>query len=478
MKWTKIMAHRQTNFLFTYPVLAGLSHNFREGLFVWDRDGYTDFIMSTAEIWEESRTLSQRIKTEPQYVDDYRKYSIDVCEGTVRIARQIRDTELVTADDRKLQHQAKQLFEMLEKVGTTIIQTRFDAYEQIKTYARDNHLSPGQLRTLIAPPDLSLLTRSQMKLLKLICDYDDRKLTDDQFEEALDLHAEEYSWVTTDVGFGIPLTKGDLKRQVKQSQRGDNFHEEYEQLTNYANRIAEEKNELLDRLDPPPDVRRLMIALADESFFRQYRRDTYSQAEYYARPLFEEMARRADLALKEIYYLTPDEVSAFLIGNCLPDPSLIQSRIQVGVIFRIHDGQTTLVSGKEVDEIVSLELSDDEQQDFSSWQFVEGEIAFSGKARGIARVVKSEKDLAQVEHGDIFIASQATPNLINRIIDKVTAIVTDEGDITSHAALVAWEHQVPCVVGTLNATKVFRSGEAVEVDAEKSLAERCIVRKI
>ena len=58
-------------------------------------------------------------------------------------------------------------------------------------------------------------------------------------------------------------------------------------------------------------------------------------------------------------------------------------------------------------------------------------------------------------------------------MEKALAIVTDEGGITCHAAIVAREMNKPCVIGTKIATKVFHHGDIIEVDANKG-----IVRKI
>jgi len=51
--------------------------------------------------------------------------------------------------------------------------------------------------------------------------------------------------------------------------------------------------------------------------------------------------------------------------------------------------------------------------------------------------------------------------------------VTDQGGMLSHAAIISRELGVPCIVGTVNATKVFKDGDMVEVDADKG-----IIRKI
>jgi len=52
------------------------------------------------------------------------------------------------------------------------------------------------------------------------------------------------------------------------------------------------------------------------------------------------------------------------------------------------------------------------------------------------------------------------------------AFVTDEGGIGCHAAILARELKVPCVIGTRFATQVFKDGDMVEVDAEKGIVKK------
>ena len=61
----------------------------------------------------------------------------------------------------------------------------------------------------------------------------------------------------------------------------------------------------------------------------------------------------------------------------------------------------------------------------------------------------------------------------NLILRKYKAIVTDEGGVLSHASIISRELKIPCVIGTKIATRVFKNGDLVEVDANKG-----IVRKI
>lgn len=54
---------------------------------------------------------------------------------------------------------------------------------------------------------------------------------------------------------------------------------------------------------------------------------------------------------------------------------------------------------------------------------------------------------------------------------KAAAIITDEGGITCHAAIVSRELNIPCIIGTKVATKILKDGDLVEVNAEKGVVK-------
>ena len=57
-------------------------------------------------------------------------------------------------------------------------------------------------------------------------------------------------------------------------------------------------------------------------------------------------------------------------------------------------------------------------------------------------------------------------------MEKAAAFVTDEGGLTCHAAIISRERRIPCVMGTSIATKVFKTGDMVEVDADKGMVRK------
>lgn len=77
-------------------------------------------------------------------------------------------------------------------------------------------------------------------------------------------------------------------------------------------------------------------------------------------------------------------------------------------------------------------------------------------------------DNKKVKKGDILV-SPMTTSAFMPAIKKATAIVTDEGGITCHAAIVSRELNTPCIIGTKIATQVLKDGDIVEVDANKGI---------
>lgn len=102
---------------------------------------------------------------------------------------------------------------------------------------------------------------------------------------------------------------------------------------------------------------------------------------------------------------------------------------------------------------------------------VKGLIAFKGKVKGTVKIVNSHEDMKDFKEGNVLISINTNPTLMP-VLKICSAIVSDEGGITSHAAIVSRELKKPCITGTKIATKVFRDGDMVEVDANKGIVKK------
>ena len=107
--------------------------------------------------------------------------------------------------------------------------------------------------------------------------------------------------------------------------------------------------------------------------------------------------------------------------------------------------------------------------DISSETELKGEIVLTGLAAspgigfGKVKIVLSLNDLSKVEKGDILVTKMTDPDMVVTM-QKCAAIVTDEGGLTAHAAIVSREMGIPAIVGTQIATTKLQEGEMMTVD--------------
>ncbi len=92
--------------------------------------------------------------------------------------------------------------------------------------------------------------------------------------------------------------------------------------------------------------------------------------------------------------------------------------------------------------------------------------------KGVIKVISSEfnleKQFPKFNKGDILVTQMTTPNYLP-ILRQASGIITDEGGMLSHAAIVSRELNLPCIVGTKNATKVLKDEDLVELNADKGV---------
>jgi pyruvate,water dikinase len=103
-----------------------------------------------------------------------------------------------------------------------------------------------------------------------------------------------------------------------------------------------------------------------------------------------------------------------------------------------------------------------------------------GRAVGRVRVILDADEGGKVQIGDIIVTDLSTPTYEGQPsifpyrtvpsvpIEKAAAIVTDEGGLLSHAAIVCRENSVPSLLGTEGASETLKDGMIVEVDATRA----------
>ncbi|MBW2968309.1 hypothetical protein KY362_07530 [Candidatus Woesearchaeota archaeon] len=100
---------------------------------------------------------------------------------------------------------------------------------------------------------------------------------------------------------------------------------------------------------------------------------------------------------------------------------------------------------------------------------VKGQTGCRGKVRGKVRIVTILKEQGpDFQDGEILVTGMTRPEFVP-LMKRAKAVITDEGSITCHAAIVSRELNIPCIIGTKIATQVLKDGDEVEVDADKGV---------
>lgn len=212
---------------------------------------------------------------------------------------------------------------------------------------------------------------------------------------------------------------------------------------------------------------RFLVSLAQFVIWQKgFRKDVQYHSFYCYEPLFRELARRRkfeDWTITRLLF--PWEVEKF-IRKGKPSASTLAQRRSLSVLI-VRPRRVTIKLGDAARKFwKSLNIP----TDFSQSREAKGQCAFAGHVRGIVTIVQIPADMAKMRNGNILLSQATSPDLLPAM-KKAAAIVTNTGGLICHAAITSRELKIPCIVGTVNATLIFKDGDLVEVDAGKGIVK-------
>lgn len=239
------------------------------------------------------------------------------------------------------------------------------------------------------------------------------------------------------------------------------------ELHHTPNNLAKEKEQVLKQLNLNKKTLELINILSWLTFF-------YEVGERVADYLYKQFLAHLKKIIKnkaeleELTWYDSVTLEKYLEGEKLPNRELEQRK--EFYILKMIKGKWKVLASLKAKRYYQLYLK--EKEIAPSIKEIKGTVACPGKVRGRVKIIITQEDQKKMNKGNILISPMTTPRLMTAI-KKATAIVTDEGGMTAHAAIVSRELNIPCIVGTKIATKVLKDGDKVEVDANKG-----VVRKI
>jgi phosphoenolpyruvate synthase/pyruvate phosphate dikinase len=274
----------------------------------------------------------------------------------------------------------------------------------------------------------------------------------DSIEKHIAQHVRKFGWLFTHHYLGDPMTREDVLFAVGKFLDGS--------LTQESNDEVEEDNPLDVLKAMNPNIARHIGIAQDFAYLRTYRIDIATEGDFYFRVCFDEIAKRMGVTYDDFIHLAVDEITGWF-GSTVNIDTLketIRKRKEYFVTFLVEDNQIYWFEGKENEKSkITKERPDN--------LVLRGKVAQRGKITGRAKVVFCKEEGEKIQDGDILVSPMTTPEMMVAIM-KCAGIVTDEGGVACHAAQISREFNIPCIIGTGDATSLLHDGDLVEILAD------------
>lgn len=425
-----------------------LGYRYQAFLFSFQR-GYGEMSYLKSDLVSVWQRIKKQLQDNPHYLQEVKKkYKHHLAEDAIFFA-ELRTVNLSTASDDRLlfllkrcvqaQTHAVGLGHVVEAIGLEI---EAEFREKLSAAIPDQQNLNSYYSQLIAPSGLSFLAQEEDELRATA------EMPEQDQSLALERHQEKYFWLQNSYTGAREVTIASLRRRLQE-------------LAGSPKRVEVEdvKEELIAQLSLSQELRQMVEIIEFATMWQDERKASVLQTIGHMAHLLAEVSRRVEMSEDILVYLTNQEIQA---ASSMEDfkkyKNTLVERVE-GVYILMNIQGVATVSGKAYQELGTAEKSEDGIQ-----QEIRGSIANRGTAVGKVVVCRDLSSISRVQEGDIVVASMTRPEYMPAL-KKAAAIVTDEGGITCHAAIVAREFKIPAVIGTKVATKVLKDGMMVQVRA-------------
>lgn len=285
--------------------------------------------------------------------------------------------------------------------------------------------------------------------------------------DALDIHVRRWDWVYY-VYAGPAWGRTQFIAHLQELIRTETPAGVIRRRTLEQRALRKERTAYLSRLRGKKNTRRI-IALLEMFIWSKPRRKDYQSRSYRDMEYwYREIGRRTKLPLDLVRSATITQLTALARCNSVARSTLRQQRA-----YHITIGERRSIKvlrGKDA-RAFEKKYVVEETHAINSGTSLKGSTAYPGIVGGTVRLVYGPSDMKKMKRGDILVSPATTPSVVPAM-KLAGAIVTDEGGLTCHAAIVSRELKKPCVVGTKVATKVLKDGDRVEVDANNGIVRK------
>ncbi|TFG01302.1 MAG: phosphoenolpyruvate synthase, partial [Promethearchaeota archaeon] len=161
----------------------------------------------------------------------------------------------------------------------------------------------------------------------------------------------------------------------------------------------------------------------------------------------------------------------------LPDDKIVKLAKICKEIERYYDDQGQDIEWAYSDKLYIVQsrpITTIKKKESKKGEEISGNIILKGLAAspgissGKIKMIEDASELSKIEDGDLLVTTMTTPDMVPGM-KRSAGIITDEGGMTSHAAIVSRELGVPCIVGTSKATQILEEGQEVTIDGRQGI---------
>lgn len=286
-------------------------------------------------------------------------------------------------------------------------------------------------------------------------------------DKKIEQHTHKFQWIPYNYGAYL-LTKRHFIKEIKDLITRDKAKEELNKIKQKYNGLEKKQEEIAKKIGIDKYHQKLFESLRWNGYIIDYKKKIFTISHYYINStLMKEISKRLSIKQGFAHCILEDEMKNALLNNKLVSFKILESRYKKSIIF-VSNGKFKLMIEREADKFLKDKgIGEKEKIELKE---VQGKVANAGMVKGKAKIIPSPKDFKKMKQGNILITHMTTPEFMP-IIKKAVAIVTDEGGITCHAAIISREMNIPCVIGTKNATKVFKDNDLIEVNANDGIVK-------
>jgi phosphoenolpyruvate synthase/pyruvate phosphate dikinase len=332
----------------------------------------------------------------------------------------------------------------------------------VEAKLHEDRVNPA-LMALSTSPEKSVVQQEHESLLNLVIL---KKDNSPQFSEALKAHCAKYFYFKhLWIGKEGVYDEGHYEKEVDAFMAsGEDARELLGKEEKIFKDVIAEREGLIKELDLDKDQVRIFDIYADFAVTKLIRRDAQLYWAYKMDFIFAELAKRFGITFMQAHFILPYEIEESLRSGFSPELKEVVARRAEHCVYYGEKGLEIVAVGDECDAFEGT-IKEEAVLDISEFK---GQVACVGKVTGTVKIVNEVADIAKVNEGDVLVSIATNPDVLPAM-KKAIAFVTEQGGITSHAAIVAREMNKPCVIGTKIATKVLKDGDLVEVDANKGI---------